>query len=402
MRERRKAPAAAGRTACAAGHAGRASGFPLAQVLAHLPTRLRACLPAVAVPFLLLLAGALGGDAAEPAAHAGRLRALYARPPAEWPAPAIDPGVAFVELGAAPMLQPSPEMADRAELGARLFRDPALSADGRISCASCHAPEHGFSVGTARAAGAGGRPGRRNPPALVSVSLQAAFDWDGRFTDLAARALAPLTLPDEMGNGTLADVLARLAAAPHAADFRRLFPRESVSADSLGAALTAYLSTLDTPSRFDRFASGDHAALSDVEIEGLHLFRTRARCANCHFGPRLSDGLFHNLRLSFFGEPAQDLGRFGVTGEPQDAGRFRTASLRHVSASAPYMHNGLFPTLEGVVNFYDRGGGEVWARNAAEAARPLHASAARASAQLRSLGLTAQEKTALVAFLRSL
>ncbi|WP_454915242.1 cytochrome-c peroxidase [Xanthobacter sediminis] len=353
----------------------------------------------MAAAVLAVGAGAAVGEEAA-SADPGSLRALYARSVAEWPAAAIDPGVAFVELGPAPAL--SPEMAPRAALGARLFRDPALSADGRVSCASCHAPEHGFSVATARAAGVGGIEGRRNPPALASVSMQAAFDWDGRFTDLAARALAPLTMPHEMGNDDMGDVLARVAAAPDAADFRRLFPQEGVSARSLGAVLTAYLAALDTPSRFDRFAAGDGAALSDVEIEGLHLFRTKARCANCHFGPRLADGLFHNLRLSFFGEPAEDLGRFAVTGRPEDAGRFRTASLRHVSTSAPYMHNGLFPTLEGVVNLYDRGGGEVWARNGAEAARPLYPHAARAAAQLRPLGLTAQEKAALVAFLRCL
>ena len=164
----------------------------------------------------------------------------------------------------------------------------------------------------------------------------------------------------------------------------------------------AYLATLDSETYFDRFARGDRAALTDMALAGLHLFRTRARCANCHFGPWLTDEGVHNLRLSFFGEPAQDLGRHAATQAAEDAGRFRTPSLRHVASSAPYMHDGLFPTLEGVVNFYDRGGGEVRARNAAEAARPLYREAARLSPHIRPLGLTAQEKAALAAFLRTL
>ncbi|MDQ0504125.1 cytochrome-c peroxidase [Xanthobacter agilis] len=355
-----------------------------------------------------VVAGAGFGGAAEAAEapvpiDAAGLRAAYAGPPSSWPAPDIDSDVAFVELGAAsPSPATSPMEADRVALGARLFQDSGLSADGRVSCASCHAPEQGFSVATPVARGVGGIVGRRNPPALFTVSLQAVFDWDGRGSDLAQRALAPLTAPDEMGNGTLDVVLARLAAAADAVAFERLFPGEGVSARSLGAALVAFLSTLDQDSRFDRFARGDGAALSDPEIEGLHLFRTKARCANCHFGPRLSDGLFYNLRLSFFGEKAADVGRYAVTGRTEDVGQFRTASLRHICASAPYMRNGLFPTLDGVVNFYDRGGGEVWARNAREAAHPLYRHAARASAHLRPLGLAPQEKAALVAFLRSL
>ncbi|MDI4664995.1 cytochrome-c peroxidase, partial [Xanthobacter autotrophicus] len=246
------------------------------------------------------------------------------------------------------------------------------------------------------------RDRRRNPPALFAVAARPRLDWDGGGGVLSARVLAPLTAADEMGNAGLAPVIARIAASTHGLDFTRLFGAESVSPRTLAAVLGAYLETLDTPTRFDRFMAGDRAALSDAEVSGLHLFRTRARCANCHFGPRLTDEGFHNLRLSFFGEPGQDLGRLNVTGDAEDAGRFRTASLRHVSESAPFMHNGLFPTLEGVVNLYDRGGGEVWARNAQEAARPLYREAARRSPHIRALGLTAGEKAALVAFLRAL
>lgn len=329
------------------------------------------------------------------------LRTAYAGPPPTWPAPFIDPDVAFVELGRSPGRTSPPDEA-MAALGARLFSDARLSADGSIACASCHDPAHGFSVATPVAYGMGGVPGRRNPPALFTVATRTAFDWDGGEHDLSARVLAPLTKADEMGNGNLEVVLARVAASQEGPAFHRNFGAEGVSMRTLAAALSAYLATLDTPTRFDRFASGETSALSDTELSGLHLFRTKARCANCHFGPSLEDGRFHNLKLSFFGEKAQDLGRHAITGDPDDAGRFRTPSLRHIASSAPYMHNGLFPTLEGVINLYDRGGGEVWARNAKETARPLYREAARLSPHIRPLGLTPEEKAALAAFLRAL
>ncbi|WP_231711108.1 hypothetical protein [Xanthobacter dioxanivorans] len=105
----------------------------------------------------------------------------------------------------------------------------------------------------------------------------------------------------------------------------------------------AYLATLDSETRFDRFARGDRAALTDMALAGLHLFRARARCANCPFGPWLTDEGVHNLRLSFFGEPAQDLGRHAATQAAEDAGRFRTPSLRHVASSAPTCTMACFP-----------------------------------------------------------
>lgn len=354
---------------------------------------------AVAGLALLAIACASGiGAAGEPAPVAvAELRAAYSGPPATWPRPWLDPDVAFVEMAAPPLpLPPGPE----ALLGERLFSDPRLSADGRIACASCHDPTHGFSVPHRVGRGIGDAPGRRNPPALHGVAGREHLDWDGRGTDLAARLLAPLTDPHEMGGDSLDAVLAQIAPTDLGDALARL--PGGLSSGTLARALAAYLATIDGETRLDRFIRGDAAALDDTQLLGLHLFRTRAGCANCHFGPQLSDGRLHNLRLSFFGEPAQDLGRHGVTGASEDAGRFRTPSLRHARESAPYMHNGLFPTLTGVVNLYDRGGGEVWARNAAEAARPLYREAARLAPHIRPLGLTPREKAALVAFLDAL
>ena len=333
------------------------------------------------------------------------LGAAYRQPPEHWPAPWIDPEVAFVELGTPPsaILKPAAEAAGKAALGQQLFHDARLAEDGAPSCADCHRPDHGWSIPAAVAQGHGGRRGKRNPPSLHVSAWQSHLGWDGAFTDLSAQVLAPLTLEHEMGNASLDRVLARLRADPGlTARFREQYGDEGISRATLGDALAAFVRTLDKPTRFDRFVAGEHDQLSELEIEGLHLFRTKARCANCHFGPLLADGRFHNLGIAFFGEPSEDLGRYAVTGQNSDAGRFRTASLRHVSESAPYMHNGLFRTLEGVINLYDRGGGETWTRNTTEVHRPPYLATARKSPQLRPLQLSDDEKAALLAFLKTL
>lgn len=332
------------------------------------------------------------------------LRQAYTRAPAEWPAPWIDAGVPFVELAPAPR-PPTPTARERREatLGARLFADRRLSADARVACADCHQPGHGWSVPTPVASGLGGQPGRRHPPGLHTVAARRLLDWDGRSRSLTARSLAPLTDPREMGNATLGEVLARVQAEPdHAAALRALDGRAALTPQRLGELLAAFQRGLDRPTRFDRFLRGEHEQLGPLELRGLHLFRTKARCVNCHFGPLLSDEQFHNLGISFFGEPSQDLGRHDITGRCEDVGRFRTASLRHVARRPPYMHNGLFRTLRGVIHLYQRGGGEIRARNAAEAAHPLFPCAATLSPRLQPLPLDPGEVEALLAFLRAL
>ncbi|MCX8999870.1 cytochrome-c peroxidase [Rhizobiaceae bacterium BDR2-2] len=350
----------------------------------------------------LLLAACL--SAFGPAqANAPSLRDLYARPPQQWPAAWIDPGVDFAELGSPAHSRQDRSEAARAELGERLFFDARLSVDGSVSCASCHRPDHGWSVPAPLSTGMAGSKGRRNPPGLHTVAARRHLDWDGRDIALAARSLEPLTAPGEMGNLDLAGVEARLATIDeYGQAARALYSTERLTAALAGDALAAFQSGLDRQTRFDRFVAGDAGQLDDREIRGLHLFRTKARCANCHFGPLLTDERFHNLKISFFGEKTEDLGRYLVTDRAEDAGAMRTPSLRHVAQTAPYMHNGLFPSLRNVINLYDRGGGEVRARNDAEADHPLFPHAARVSPLIKPLHLTEDEKSALEAFLKTL
>jgi cytochrome c peroxidase len=312
------------------------------------------------------------------------LRALYEKPANQWPAPWVDEGVAFVELGALP---PPPAPPNHlVQLGQRLFFDARLSASGHVACASCHRPDQGWTVRTPTATGVRGAPGRRNPPGLQDVATRAHWAWDGAARSLAEQSLRPLTDPREMANASLHAVGRRMALSPA----------------RIGEALAAFQHTLHERSRFDRFAQGEHRALTDLELQGLHLFRTAARCANCHFGPTLSDGRFHNLGIAFVGEPSQDLGRFEVTRRCEDVGRFRTASLRGVSRTAPYMHHGLFDSLQGVLNLYARGGGDPRNGRAGVAADPLYACAQRLSPHLKPLPLSAADIAALQSFLRTL
>lgn len=336
---------------------------------------MKSALPALVAALALVCTSPLTADT---------LRQAYEKPAAQWPTPWIDPGVAFLELGALAAPPPPPEKLAR--LGRQLFFDTRLSADGHVSCASCHRPDQGWTVRTPTASGARNQRGRRNPPGLHDVASRPHWAWDGAATSLTAQSLRPLTDAVEMANPSLEAVAERIGISP----------------STMGEALAAFQQTLHKPTRFDRFAQGDHRALSNQELQGLHLFRTKARCANCHFGPTLSDGKFHNLGIAFFGEPSQDLGRHAVTGRCDDVARFRTPSLRHVAQTAPYMHHGLFDSLAGVLHLYARGGGDPRSGRASVRSDPLYACALRVSPHLQPLPLSAFEIEALQAFLRAI
>jgi cytochrome c peroxidase len=343
--------------------------------------------------------------AAPTAADLAALRKAYTGPPSAWPRPRLLPGAQFTEM--APLaLKALPEGKDRelVRLGSELFEDPLLSASGHFSCQSCHNRRLGWGDALPTPFGHGRAKGKRNAQSLFTVGYKSPYFWDGRSTTLEEQALAPLTDHREMANDDVATLLARINAVDrYRAAFAAVTGHEDIGLDNITAALAAFQRTLERPTRFDRFLEGDTAALSDTEVWGLHLFRTKAGCANCHSGPTLSDGGFHNLGLSFFNRKLEDLGRYGVTGEAQDTGRFLTPSLRHVSKTGPYMHNGIFPTLAGLVRFYEAGGGRVRADQVVPPERrALLDAAIRKSPQLQAFELTPDERAALVAYLNAL
>ncbi|MFM8394701.1 MAG: cytochrome-c peroxidase, partial [Acidobacteriota bacterium] len=168
-------------------------------------------------------------------------------------------------------------------LGRRLFFDPRLSADGTISCASCHKPEMGYADGRPVAEGIGGQRGTRNSMSLLNVIYNTAQFWDGRVDTLEEQALQPLTNPVEMGNRTIDEVLARLRSdRGYREEFRSVFGRE-IDPVGMAQAIASFERTLlSGNSPFDRFQAGEEGALSAEARRGMAIFRGRGRCSRCH------------------------------------------------------------------------------------------------------------------------
>jgi cytochrome c peroxidase len=271
--------------------------------------------------------------------------------PARLPPDAIPLG-----LDPRPVPRDSPLTEARVKLGRRLFFDPILSADNTVACASCHQPAHGFAGAEARPRGLGGRRTKRRAPTLFNRAYGKSFFWDGRAASLEEQALHPIENPTEMGS-RLADVLKRLRAdRAYLAQFEAAFA-DGVTSVNLARAIASFERVLlRGDSRVDRFRrKGEHAALTAAERSGLWLYESKARCWRCHGGANFTDEAFHNTGVGW-GNPDADLGRFLVTKKEADRGKFKTPTLRGVTLTGPYMHDGSLKTLEEVVQFYNKGG----------------------------------------------
>lgn len=340
--------------------------------------------------------GAVSANAAAAAATpAVPLAARYRQPVEQWPPFSVDEGVAAVELGLLPSLPRPPWQTPTTEaLGRLLFFDPRLSGSGQIACATCHDSQLGWGDGRGVPFGHDRTPGSRNAMTLLNVAHFQRWSWDGRSASLQAQVLRAVVSPAEM-NAEPASVAARLAELPeYARRFADAFGAPGVTPERIATAVSAFVRTIESSaSRFDFFLRGNYRMLTDQEIEGLHLFRTRARCMNCHHGPLFSDGNFHHTGLSYYGRRFEDLGRFQVTGRAADRGKFRTPSLRDLKFTGPWMHNGLFTNFRGILLMYNHG---ITAnRRPKEGEPPL-------SPLIRPLGLTDGEIDALGAFLDTL
>jgi cytochrome c peroxidase len=243
---------------------------------------------------------------------------------------------------------------EKVRLGRKLFFDPVLSADGTVSCASCHQPDHGFAGPTRLAIGIGGKQTARNAPSLLNRAYGKSFFWDGREATLEAQALRPIESPHEMG-ATLPAVLGRLRKQKdYETQFAAAFPN-GITAQNLAKALASFERVLLTgDTRVDWFRAGDVEALNSSERHGLWLYESRGRCWRCHSGRNFTDEGFHNTGVSWGKKPV-DLGRYEVTRQESDRGRFKTPTLRGLAATAPYMHDGSLQSLQEVVEFYNRG-----------------------------------------------
>lgn len=313
----------------------------------------------------------------------------------------------------------------KVELGRKLFFDRRLSFNGTMSCAMCHIPTEAFaSTQSSTSIGMEGRTLPRNAPSLLNVVYQSTLFWDGRENSLATQVWSPLLSPIEMGNPSVGFAVEAIRElGDYAESFSEVFGENGLNMETVGEALAEYERTLlSGNSRFDRWKyGGDANLLSNQEKKGFELFSGKAGCSSCHLvgenSALFSDMQFHatgvGYKASVFAPPQthnvelepgvvtvvadeslravseiphNDLGRFAVTLKPKDRWAYKTPSLRNVALTHPYMHDGSLRTLEDVVDFYNQGGIDF------EGKSPL----------IHPLGLTADEKASLVAFLKTL
>ena len=276
--------------------------------------------------------------------------------------------------------------ADRLELGRKLFFDPMLSLDRTIACSNCHKPELAFADSVATSKGVGGKTTGFNAPSLVNRYLGESFMWDGRFATLEAQVTDPIDNEKEMALGVPAALKRLQNSKEYPALFAKAWPKRELDKSTLASSLAHFIRHLrraDSP--VDRFRSGDANTLNNLEKRGLWLYESRGRCWQCHDNANFSNESFHNTGVSAQdGKP--ELGRFAHTKKDQDRGRFKTPTLRGLTLTAPYMHDGSMKTLKEVVEFYRDGG----TKNS------------HLDARIRPIALDDKDVDALVAFLKAL
>ncbi len=247
-----------------------------------------------------------------------------------------------------PLEYPKDLDAKKVLLGKMLFTDKALSADGTISCASCH---DGMSYGVDQAktsTGIRGQKGAINAPTTFNARYHFAQFHDGRADDLKSQATGPLTNPIEMGN-TLENVVKTVKKNNfYSVRFQQLY-KDGITMDNILDAIAEFENALVTPSRFDEYLQGDKKALRDVEVQGLELFKSYG-CIACHNGINIGGNLFQKLGIMKEYE-GSSLGRYNVTKEEKDKKYFRVPTLRNINWTHPYLHDGSIEQLDKCVQF---------------------------------------------------
>lgn len=272
---------------------------------------------------------------------------------------------------------------EKAALGKKLYFDTRLSVSMAQSCASCHSPGFGWGDGLAVGVGHGMAKLDRHSPTIVNAAWGAIFMWDGRLATLEEQALGPIQAAGEM-NMPLDQLVARLnAIGEYKPLFDAAFPGEGIKPKTLAAAIATYERTVVSErAPFDAWIEGNEKAIPEEAKRGFALFNGKAQCAACHEGWNFTNDGFQDIGL-----PSKDIGRGEfMPGVIKMQHAFKTPGLREISRRSPFMHDGSLATLEDVVEHYDHAGVD----------RPSR------SDLMKPLGLTAQEKTDLVTFLKTL
>lgn len=281
----------------------------------------------------------------------------------------------------------------KVKLGKLLYFDKRLSADGTISCATCHDPKKGWTDQAAVSTGIKGQKGNRNSPTVLNTAYLDFQFWDGRAPTLEEQAKGPIANSVEMASVAESKaahdlVVKRLRDAKgYRPLFDDAFGKDSeITIDRVAQAIATFERTaLTGNSPYDRYEAGDKKALSAAEVRGKDLFFGKASCSECHTGFNFTDSDFHNLGVGM-GAKNPDLGRYVVTKDEKDRGAFKTPTLRNLASTFPYMHDGSQKTLKEVVEFYNQGGEKnPWL-----------------STKVKVLNLTDAEKNDLIAFMGAL
>jgi cytochrome c peroxidase len=251
------------------------------------------------------------------------------------------------------------------DLGRHLFYDKRLSANGMLSCGSCHIQEKAFQDGLPKAIGVNGAINPRASQALVNMLWAEHFNWDGSASSLEEQVRGPITNPLEMGT-TFTEVIAKLEQTTlYPPKFEAAFGTANITEEGITKALAQFLRTLiSADSKYDQYLRGEYQA-SQQELRGMQLFFTHpepgiirgGNCGDCHVGPLTAGAIegfsgFHNNGLDR-DENLQN-GLMDVTGNPRDRGKFKAPGMRNIALRAPYMHDGRFTTLEEVLEHYDQ------------------------------------------------
>ncbi|MCG7532533.1 cytochrome-c peroxidase [Psychrobium sp. MM17-31] len=334
-----------------------------------------------------------------------QLKDSYSQPQSQWPAIETADGRQVQQLAPLSLVKPKP-LPSQVILGRMLFHDTSLSRDKTVSCSSCHESRLLFGDMRSQPIGIDMQRGRRNSPNIFGIDHWQSFFWDGRAETAEQQALMPIEDPKEMDFSVEGALLRINSETKYRPLIKKAFGTTTLNRQQLAKAIVAFERTImPKDTLFSRFiAMVQHnpkaaiTMLSESQLKGLHLYRTKARCMTCHNGPLLSDNRFHITGLHAFGRRLEDLGRYEHTQDPSDVGAFRTPSLVMVSHTEPWMHHGLFVSLPGIINFYNRGGAQPKPRKDRKP-DPLFPTT---TSLLKPLKLSKQEREDLLAFLKIL
>lgn len=354
--------------------------------------------------------------------HIEEIKTWLAKPENHFPLEVELPAGLAVGKDSIKIPKDNPLTRAKIELGRQLFFDTRLSADGTVSCATCHDPQFAYGKNTQFGVGIRKLEGGRNSPVAYNRILSDVQFWDGRAATLEDQAIGPIANPIEMGHTHDACVGSLGKVEGYKVQFDKIFPGEGLTIKTVGKAIAAFERVLvtntspadhyeallsfekaykdyvddpksleeDDPKAYEQYMglkkAVEQAKVTDAVKRGRDLFFSeKSNCTACHVGANFTDEKYHNLGVGM-DKPKPDVGRYEITKDEKDMGAFKTPTIRNVALTAPYMHDGSQKTLEDVVEWYAKGG---------------HPNP-HLSDKIKKLDLTTQDKRDLVEYMKAL